>query len=164
MKSARPQLWKKQPKAVIKDTGWKSGAIPPRNAPIFVRSKPLPPAWRWRSLALKLPDQSEAHCLFEVAPTFDKWKALLMVPAEGGEWSAIIRLEDQPRQSGLHVHVACDGTLTPGPRSIDLPDRLPEHGKYHRRQRTWTPTTFFHTACDFLAILTDEQPGLFDEI
>lgn len=89
----------------------------------------------------------------------------MLIVSDGDDgWAAVFRLEDQPGQSGLHVHADCKGELISGPTSIDLPDRIPDHGKYHRRQQNWTPSTFFHKACRFFAIVTLEQPGLFDEI
>lgn len=152
-----------QPKSVEKDTGWKQGKVPPRHAPIFPKSKPLGPAWEWRSLHLDIQGMN-AVCHFQVSAAFGKWKAYLLVESSPGIWTALMRYEDQPRQSGLHVHGACDGQDLTGPASINMPDRVPAHRSRHRRQVTWTRQTFFRAACDFYRILNASvQMDIFDD-
>lgn len=143
-------------KTIEKDTGWKTGAIPPRHAPVYVKSKRLPPVWQWRAIHLKA-SEGRAICLLQVSPTFGKWQAFLFVEVNQDVWTTLARLEDQPRQSGLHAHGACDGQEVTGPPSINLPDRVPPHRSYHRRQTSWTEETFYRAACNFYNIMPTEQ-------
>lgn len=148
-------------KVVSSDTGWKTGPIPPRHAPIFKKSKPLGPAWEWRSLELRCPERM--ICLIEVSPAFGKWKAWLIDAAQE-EAAVLIRLEDQPGKSGLHIHADCDGREMTGPQSAMMPHRLPYHGNYHRRTPAWTKKSFVTVAASTFRIsLEHETPDLFDE-
>ncbi len=149
-------------KTVISDTGWKTGAIPPRHAPIFKKSKAALPNWQWRSL--ELVGTNRMICLIEASPAYGKWKAWLIDSPEGGDAAVVMRLEDQPGKSGLHIHADCDGGNLTGPQSINLPQRIPSHGKRHRRGPVWTTHSFVAVAAKTFRIrLEAETPDLFDE-
>lgn len=150
-------------KELSRDTGWRTGRIMPRYAPVFPKSKTLNPSWEWRALTLTL-DGRDGICFLQVSPRFGKWQAYLFVRAHSGIWTTLCRLEDQPRQSGLHAHAACAGQTITGATSIDLPNRVPAHGARHRRHRAWTRETFFRAACHFYRIPVEhDQPSLFDD-
>lgn len=149
-------------KVVKHDTGWRTGNMGPRFAPIFKRSKSLPSNWEWRSVELSAPHRM--FCLFEVSPAFGKWKAWLIDAPEDEEARVVLRLEDQPGKCGLHVHADCDKSEFTGPQSIEMSHRIPDHNCYHRRCPVWTKIAFVTVAAKVFRIgLEPENPGLFDE-
>lgn len=153
---------KKNKKFIEHDTDWKSSPIPPRHAPIYAKSKPINSRWQWRSIKLRDSLDQEFICLMQISPDFGKWNAWLMKPSIKGGWTVLVRLEDQPRQSGLHIHADCNAEPPSGPQSVSLPNRLPEHRRHHRRQIAWTRETFYKHACEFFGIIDlNPQPDLF---
>lgn len=154
-------------KTVVADTGWKRGAVQPRHAPIFLKTKPLNERWLWRSLKIK---SAEADCVLylQISPDFGKWQAFLIAPHQGGH-ACLVRIEDQPgAQPGFHVHAHCSQEPLAGPQSIGMPDRFPRHGSECRRRGiSWTASTFLEACCILLRVSLDDlehrQGDLFDD-
>lgn len=139
-------------KSISSDTGWKTGNLPPRHAPVFSKSKPHRPGWEWRSLRILDDDGNVYICLFEISPNFGKWNSRLIAKCDDGSWAVLIRLEDQPGKSGLHVHANCYGERLYGAESMNMPERIPQHDSLHRRQTAWTKHSFFFAAVSILRI------------
>jgi hypothetical protein len=153
------KLFLNDPKLSLLDTGWVFGSIPPRYAPIFKKSKPMPIGWEWRAARL-LGGHGDYVLLLQAVPTRNKYSAWLMQNAKPGEGTLLIRVEDQPGKRGLHVHVDCAiPAPNSGPQGLDGLPRIPGHGAHHRRTHAWTRETFWRQACDMLRVIpADPDP------
>lgn len=146
-------------KRLIEDTGWKSGTIPPRHAPVFKRTKGMPPGWQWRSVRLQC-EEGDLVLLLKAVPVRNKFQAWLMRPGRAGAGVLLLRIEDQPGKRGLHVHVDCENEPPAGPAGIGAePPRYPPHGSRHRRTQDWTRETFWEQVRVMLRIERFEATG-----
>lgn len=136
----------KVPKKTQSDTNWRETDLPPRYG-IHDRTKPKRANWKWRSINLIGENDRPFLLLLEAAPNLAKFKAWL-IDLHGDNKRVIARLEAQPGgTAGLHIHANCSVTSdTYGSQSIQMSDRLPDHGSFHRRQQAWTMAKFSEKA------------------
>lgn len=139
------------PKTLTGDTNWKTGGIPPRYAPVFVKTKPMGPSWEWRSAQASAADGSYV-LLVECNQKKMNWKAVLIYIDKTGA-SAVSRFEDHASHSGLHAHAHCGRSgVEIGATSLDFLARIPAKGERHRRRAAWTKRTFWEAAKRFFRI------------
>ena len=147
-------------KTLVSETAWETTDIPPRHAPIYVRSMPIRAGWKWRSSRLEAGSQDFvllAHC----NPLRDNWKATLIIALDE-EVSVVGRFEHHGSHPGLHLHSHCERSgIERGISGLDNLQRLPQNGNYHRRDAAWTDGTFWEAAKRFFHVEQDNGP-LFD--
>ena len=147
------------PKKILSDTGWKIGPIQPRYAPVFPKSRPLPPGWEWRAFSLEAPDE-QLTLLLQTASGRNKYMAWLMRSGKAGTGVLLVRIEDQPGKRGLHVHADCRNPLRSGPAGLGAGGmRYPGHGNRHRRTQNWTRDTFWRQVRDMLRVEHFDKDG-----
>lgn len=136
-------------KIITADTGkWSASDLPPRHAPIYVKSRPIRGGWRWRSLKAKA-EQHNFVLTVMCNPSRDNWQAILMLDTPHGH-SVVGRFEYHGSHPGLHVHGHCArGGIELGGQGMDNLVRIPPVGQSHRRTNGWTESTFFEAAKRF---------------
>ena len=147
----------RQQKLLVSETAWTGSDIPPRHAPIYVRTYPIRAGWKWKSARLT----SNGQTLILLAlcnPLRDKWQAVLMVEKSQGV-SVVCRFEHHGSHPGLHVHSNCERSgMEVGAIGMDNLDRFPQNGRYHRRDVAWTETTFWEAARRFFRLRLNDGP------
>lgn len=147
-------------KSIVRDTGWRSDAMPPRHGP-FEKTRVQRRHWKWRAITLKTGAGTGYRILLEAAPSLAKWKAWLI---DGRDPVIIARLEAQPgTQPGLHVHSHCDKPPPTGLEAMREMLRIPEHDEPHRRQQAWTQASFAHVALRLFRVESPEEQENFLE-
>lgn len=152
----------REPKQIETDSGWQAIDLPPRHAPLFVRTTPIRAGWRWRS-ARAIGLNNRFILLAKINPLRDKWQAILMVLGDDGPASAVARLEYHGSHPGLHAHADCRrGGVESGTASLDDLERFPKAGagSHHRRQRGWSENGFWEAAKRFFRMQEMKGPLL----
>lgn len=136
-------------------TAWSEKDMPPKHAPIYLKTKPIRAGWRWRS-AKCISLDGNFTLVAECNPGRGNWKAMLLLERDGGH-SLIARFEDHGSHPGLHCHSDCDVSgLEVGPKTIDA-RRIPSANSFHRRSTAWTENRFWDAAKAFFRIRN--RPG-----
>lgn len=150
----------RQPKAILSETGWSDGDLPPRHAPVFPKSVPIRAGWKWKSARLHAADRT--YILWALCnPRRDNWKAVLAIEVIG-QASVLCRFEYHGSHPGLHIHSDCQKSgLEGGPAGMNVGVRLPDKGTFHRRNVPWTEATFWEAAKSFFRVKVNNGP-LFD--
>ncbi len=139
------------------DTRWKTGDLPPRLCPIYLKSKPHGPSWQWRSAKANSGDM-EFWLVATVNVSRGNWKCVLIVKTESGH-SVVARYEDHGSHPGLHVHSHCvRGGVEEGPSGMNDLVRVPPVKAAHRRINAQTLSTFWENARRFFRIKDDMGP------
>lgn len=154
----------REPKTMLSDTGWRSDDMPPRHAPVFLKTVPIRAGWTWRS-AKANSGAAEFVLLGQCQPQKDNWKAMLILLADDQKLgSAIARYEHHGSHPGLHGHSHCErGGVEFGPSSVDGLLRIPStrrRASYHRRTMSWTPALFWESAKRFFRFNEPKGPFL----
>jgi hypothetical protein len=140
-----------EPKNLESDSGWKADDLTPRNAPIFVKTKPIRAGWKWRS-ARASGRSGQFILLAECNTRRANWKAMLMLVNPDRTASVIARFEQHGSHPGLHIHSDCTRSgIETGATSIDGLLRIPDAGadSYHRRVSSWTENSFWEASKKF---------------
>ena len=139
------------------DTGWLTGAVPPRHAPVYVRSRPMGRGWMWRSMAVSS-EECEYRLFVQCHPSKDDWKAWLIEVNDAS--SVVCRLEHHGSHPGRHVHADCSKERPDGPLSIGSGIRIPAAKSHHRENIGHDPEAFWRYSKKFFRIV-DRQGVLF---
>ncbi|MFG6528268.1 hypothetical protein [Sulfitobacter sp. M23508] len=138
------------------DTGWQTKDLPPKYAPIFVKSRPVRGSWKWR--AAQVSDMHNDYVLTALCdPKRDNWKSFLSLQLPTGS-SVVARFEHHGSHPGLHSHADCHRSgLEIGAQSLDNLSRFPDAKSPHRRTNSWTESGFWEASKKFFRIT--EMPG-----
>lgn len=139
------------PKDLVSDTGWQTKDLPPKHAPIFVKTRPIRGGWRWRSARAN--DGASDYMLTALCdPNRDNWKSFLSLQLQNGS-SIVARFEHHGSHPGLHTHSDCGRSgLELGAQSLDNLSRFPSAKTFHRRTHTWTENGFWDASKAFFRI------------
>ena len=136
---------------------WTDRDLPPRNAPIYPRSKPMRAGWKWRSSKVRGHDDTAFILLAEANSRRDNWKAILIVQTDGGH-SVVARFEHHGSHPGLHIHADCNRAgIELGAGGLDGLARIPKAGGTHRRANAWTESSFWEASKRFFHV--EEEAG-----
>jgi hypothetical protein len=145
-------------KIIITETRWSTKDMPPKHAPIYLRTKPVRAGWQWKSAKMKRETSPEYILVAECNPKRNNWKAMLIVETDAGP-SVVARFEYHGSHPGLHAHAHCErGGIEIGASSIDDLPRIPKAGRLHRRTNAWTESTFSEAAKRFFRIEVEKGP------
>ena len=139
------------------DTTWRDDDMPPRNCPIFSRSRPTRAGWRWRSARAKANGREFVLVALTNVRRGDL-KATLMIETPAG-YSVVGRYEFHASHPGLHLHAHCDrGGVETGPSGLDDLTRIPPADRRHSRVVPLSVSTFWDEARRFFRIDDDLGP------
>jgi hypothetical protein len=138
-------------KVLESDSGWRSDDLTPRNAPIFIKTKPIRAGWQWRS-AKAIGQSGNFILLAECNARRANWKSMLMFVNPDRTASVIARFEQHGSHPGLHMHSDCRRSgIEIGATSIDGLLRIPNAASdsHHRRVSSWTENSFWEASKRF---------------
>lgn len=137
-------------KIMSSDTGWKNTDMPPKHAPIFIKSRPTRAGWKWRSAKAVYNDQ-EYVLVTMCHPSRGNWKSMLIEVSD--QTSKVIgRFEYHSTHPGLHVHANCNSSLAFGSSGMDNLTRYPSVSSFNRRKSAWTESGFWEASKQFFRV------------
>lgn len=143
----------REKKTLVDDTGWRTGDMPPRHCPVYVKSRPMPSGWRWRSSKVDAPT-GQFIVVAICRSGRGTQQSLLLRSVNSSEWSVVGRFECHASHPGLHFHSHCERSGDEsGSASFDNLPRLPRVGAVHRRKISMTDEMFWLKALDFFRVI-----------